>query len=380
MTYDKDNPLFQNKFIQDLGYETPFFLFSKEKIVENLERYKKCFPGANIYYAMKANFEPPILEVLFKAGANFEVASKFELSLIKDLGVPPEKIMYGSAIKPADHIEDFYDYGVRIFACDYGPELEKIAKHAPGSKVYFRLSVDNEKSSIPLSEKFGASKASIVELIDHAEDLGLEPYGISFHVGSQSKDVDSWANNLERVKDVLDAAKEKGTNLKIINIGGGYPCKYLSSGDHITLEEIASKTLKKKKELGITQQFVLEPGRGMIADTGVIVTSVIGKTVRGDKTWLFMDAGVYTGMFESMAYQGSTRYKITSLNGDHGVEVQKYSIAGPTGDGPDVIDRDVDLPKGIDVGDKLLIHDIGAYSLPTVCAFHAFPKPCVYLV
>ena len=372
--------LFQKDDIRNIGHETPFFLFSKEKIVSNLNKFNSLFPDAEVFYAMKANFEPEILKVLHEANANFEVATKFELKLLKDLKVPAEKIIYGTAIKPASHIKDFYDYGVRIFAADYGPELEKIAENAPGSKVYFRLRVNNDDSKIDLSEKFGATKDEVINLVKKAKELNLHPYGVSFHVGSDTSKCSSWADNMERVKYIIDSVEKDGIDLEIINIGGGYPCGTYDDdlSNNTSLKEISDSAYDKKNELGLKQDFILEPGRGLIADTGIAVASVIGKAIRGDKKWLFLDIGVYNGLFQSTVGQEGKKFIVESLK--ESKEKELVSLAGPTGDGPDVIRRDVSLPKDLDIGDKVIFYDIGAYNLPTICNFHALPKPCVYLI
>lgn len=374
-----ESEIFSKESLSKLDYETPFFLFSKEKIINKVEEFKSNFPDAKIHYAMKANFEESVIKIIDNAGVGFEIASKYELAILQRLNISPEKIIYGTSIKPADHIKVAYDYGVRIFACDCLPELEKIARLAPGSNVYFRLHVDNKKSVFDLSEKFGTHKEDICDLIRSARELNLVPYGISFHVGSQSKDSESWANNLDRVKKIIDHVEVDGISLEVINIGGGYPCTYISSDSDITLKEISDALYKRMSKLGIKQNIIMEPGRGMIANSAVAVATIIGKAKRSDTNWLFLDLGVYNGLFEVMAYQGSTRYRCESLTKD-GSDVSRFALSGPTGDGPDVIDRDVELPSNIDVGDKVVIYDVGAYSLVATSPFNGFPKPCVHII
>lgn len=371
--------LFTAEYLKGLQLQTPCFVFSKDKIIEKLKGFEAVFPEAGVFYAMKANFDPQILKVLAETGAGFEVASKFELELLKELNVPPEKIIYGTSVKPIDHIKTFYDYGVRVFACDSFMELEKMAPYAPEAKVFVRLHVDNKRSEIDLSEKFGVTPEKAVRLLQKTKELGMTPYGVSFHVGSQATDPHAWANNLEVAHGVIEEVKKEGIELEIINIGGGYPCKYTSTQDHVMLEEIVENIREKYNELGLTQKIITEPGRGLIADTGVALTSVFGRKNKDDKKWLFLDMGVYMGLFEVMAYQGSTRYRVTPLRKSDAPQTT-FALAGPTGDGPDVIDREVLLPEDMQNGDVLVVHDIGAYSLPCICNFHAFPSPRVYLV
>lgn len=372
--------LFSTETLASSGFKTPYFLFSNKRIKEKYEEFKNYFPGAEIQYAVKANAEPEFLETLFEAGAGFEVASKHELDLLISLKVPPEKIIYGTSVKPAEHIAAFADYGVERFACDSLPELEKIAANAPGSKVYIRVTVDETGSVFKFSEKFGTERENSLGLLTHARELGLKPYGLSFHVGSQASNPKAWAHAIEQLVPVIRELQDAGIMLEALNLGGGFPCHYASSEENVTLEEIAQNIHEASRELPYDLTFILEPGRGIAAETAVLVADVIARVERKERTWLFLDVGVYGGLFETMAYQGSTRYRVTSLRASYDAGEAQFAIAGPTGDSPDVITREALLPADIDVGDKLVFHDVGAYSLVAVSPFNGFPKPGVYFV
>ncbi len=371
---------FEVKFLESLSYETPFFLFSKKRIVKNLREFEKLFPNSQVHYAMKANSEPDLLKLLSDSGSGFEVASVYELNLLKKIKVKPEKIVYGTSVKPAKQIKEFFDYGVDRFAFDSFPEIEKIAAVAPGSRVYVRTIANDSGSVFKFSEKFGTDPASIIPLLTRAKELSLQPYGISFHVGSQASDSNAWANMLNILRSVLQDLDDLGIRLEVINLGGGYPCKYLSGEDTPELKEIAKNTLAALKKFPYTPKIILEPGRGIVADTAVAVASVIERVERRGSTWLFLDLGVYNGLFETMAYQGSTRYPITSMRPIRGAGETLYELAGPTGDSPDVITREALLPSDIGAGDKLIVHNCGAYSLSVTSTFNGFPKPKVYFI
>ncbi len=380
ITGKKPERVFDPLLLETLPYRTPFFLFNKKKILDNYTQFKKLFPNSSVYFAMKANSETEVLKLLFSAGSGFEVASKFELDFLKKIKVSPEKIIYGTSVKPSSHIKAFFQYGVNRFACDSFPELEKIAANAPGSRVYIRTVANDSGSVFKFSAKFGTETSSIIPLLLKARELGLHPYGISFHVGSQASDPDAWANTLISLRSVIQDLQEVGIKLEILNLGGGYPCRYLSSENAPTLKEIAKRTVRQYKKLPYKPKLILEPGRGIIADAGVVVASVIARVERRGNTWLFLDAGVYNGLFETMAYQGSTRYLITSMRPAKNAGETLFSIAGPTGDSPDVITREALLPSDIDVDDKLVIHHTGAYSVVMTSIFNGFPKPDVYYI
>jgi ornithine decarboxylase len=369
---------FDPKFLRSLAHKTPYFLFSKQKILNNLKEFKKFFPGSAVHYAMKANSEKGVLKILADAGAGFEVASKHELDWLKELKVAPEKIIYGTSVKPAEHIKDFFKYGVKRFAADSVQELEKIAQLAPRSKVYIRTVANDSGSVFKFSEKFGTDPSSIIPLLIRAKELGLHPYGISFHVGSQASDAKAWANMLIILRSVISDLLDEGIKLDAINLGGGFPCVYASSEVVPGLSEIANNTLEQYNKLPYLPKLIVEPGRGIIANTAVLIASVIARVERRGNTWLFLDAGTYNGLFESMSYQGSIRYTVTPMRpvGDAGEAL--FELAGPTGDSPDVISRESLLPRDIQVGDKLIFHNVGAYNLFFVSTHNGFPKPDVY--
>jgi ornithine decarboxylase len=369
---------FNSQLIAGLDYETPFFLFSKNKLIGSLRDFNECFPGAAIHYAMKANSEPGVLQTLFAAGSSFEVASRYELDLLKAIGVPAAKIIYGTSVKPISHIKALYKYGADRFAFDSLPELEKIAIAAPGSRVYVRVTVDDAGSVFRFSEKFGADKEAAVPLLHSARKLGLRPYGLSFHVGSQATNPRAWANALKSIAPLLDELQRIGIRVEVINLGGGYPCAYGSIEAPATLWTIGQHTLEEYRRLPYRPQLILEPGRGLVADAAVLVASVIGRVERRSATWLFLDAGVYNALYEALPFQGSTTYQITSLGCPRGSGQALYALAGPTGDSPDVITREALLPRDIGAGDRLMFHAVGAYSLAVASRFNGFPKPAMH--
>ena len=366
--------------IGKLAHETPFFLLSKHGLINRLAEFCSLFPGAAIHYALKANSEPEVLAVLANAGCGFEAASRYELDLLRPARVPADKIIYGTSIKPLSHIACFFERGIDRFAVDCLSELEKIAAAAPGARVYARLAVNDAGSVFKFSEKFGTDKANATALLQQAAKLGFRPYGLSFHVGSQARNAGAWASALKDVRDVMRALERSNVRIETLNIGGGFPCQYASSEFAPTLQEISARFYDEMQTLPYTPELILEPGRGLIAEAAVLVTSVIGRVERGEQTWLFLDAGVYNGLFEAMAYQGSTRYPIDSVRLSNASGEALFALAGPTGDSPDIITREALLPRDTDVGDRLIIRNAGAYTLSVTSRFNGFPKPPLYVV
>lgn len=379
-THKASSPKFNPDFLRKLKHKTPYFLFDKKIIEKNLNKFKKVFPGSDIYYAMKANSEPHVLKTVNDAGFGFEVASRFELDMLKKIKVKPSKIIYGTSVKAQDHIEEFVKYGVNRFAADSLSEIEKIAAIDPKAHVYIRMVANDAGSVFKFSEKFGTDATNIIPLLNRVKELGMHTYGISYHVGSQASDVKAWGNVLVVLRSILSELEEDGIKIDAIDIGGGFPCRYASSDEVPSLEEIAEYTLKEYRKLPYQPKIVLEPGRGIVADAGILVASVIARVERGESTWLFLDAGVYNGLFEAMSYQGSTRYAVNSMRPVGNAGESMFELAGPTGDSPDVIAREALLPNDIQVGDKLIFHNTGAYNLFFNSTFNGFPKPDVYFV
>ncbi len=141
-------------------------------------------PLARIYYAVKANPAAPILERLVKLDSSFDAAS-FEVESCLAAGAAPSAISYGNTVKKVSAIKAAHAAGITMFAFDSAEELEKLAEHAPGARVYCRVAVANEGADWPLSKKFGTTVEMARDLMVRAGAMGLDPYDLSFHVGSQ---------------------------------------------------------------------------------------------------------------------------------------------------------------------------------------------------
>ena len=184
---------------------------------------------AEIYYAVKANPAQPILSLLSRLGSKFDAASIFEIEQCLDVGVSPERISFGNTIKKPGDISRAFAAGVRLFAFDSDAELGKLAAAAPGSRVYCRFLMAGDGAEWPLSEKFGCEVGMACDLLKRAADVGLDPYGVSFHVGSQQRDIGQWDIALGRSAMIFSTLNEAGIELKMVNVGGGFPARYRSS-------------------------------------------------------------------------------------------------------------------------------------------------------
>ncbi|WP_318661608.1 type III PLP-dependent enzyme [Treponema sp.] len=364
--------------------ETPNIVINLNTIKKNYIKLRDSFPYAHIYYAMKANPGEPVLELLSGLGSNFDIASRYELDKILSMGVEPHRISYGNTIKKPKDIKYFYEKGVRVFATDSKDDLKAIAENAPGSKVYVRILVEaSQTADWPLSRKFGCHPDMAYDLIVLARDLGLVPYGISFHVGSQQRDIGQWNDAIAKTKYLFTSLEEEeGIKLSMINMGGGFPASYIDPTND--LSEYASEiTRYLTDDFGEDiPEIVLEPGRSLVGDSGILTSEVI-LTSRKNNTalarWVYVDAGKFNGLIETL--DESIKYPIVTNKDKPGVKESEVIIAGPTCDSMDIMYENsrYKLPTNLKSGDKIYWLSTGAYtSTYASVEFNGFPPLKTY--
>lgn len=360
-------------------YPSPYFYTSKAVLKHNYENFSQLFDESEVYYAVKANSDPGILKYLSRLGAGFEAASSYEIDQLLKIGVKPGRIIYGTSVKPAEHIKDAYKKGIDRFAADSAEEVRKIAKLAPGSRVFIRVVVDDSGSVFTFSERFGAPIESLKDLVLLVKRLGLQTYGVSFHVGSQATNENRWSNALSMIRPVIEELYAKKIKLEMIDIGGGFPVVYYNHQNVPHLPEIIPHIRNSLHMLPYMPKIIMEPGRGIVASSTVLVSTVISRTVRGGKVWLCLDAGIYNALYEAMIHQGLTQYHVHDFSGKKSFKKMHATLAGPTGDSLDIIARDIQIPAHIGVGDKVIFENAGAYTVTMSCAFNGFPKPKLHI-
>jgi len=359
--------------------KTPFLILDIDRVKKNYDRLKKDMDYADIFYAVKANPHDRVLKVLSALGSNFDVASRYELDTLLKLKINPERISFGNTIKKEEDIKYFYKKGVRLFATDSESDLLKNAK---GSNVFFRLLVEGEGSDWPLSKKFGAYSDDIVKLAILAKKNGLSPYGISFHVGSQQRDVMQWDQAIAQCKYIFEELEQKGINLMMINLGGGLPSEYVLPTK--SLEYYASKIKEFiKNHFGKeVPRIIIEPGRFMVGNSGVLVSEIILINKKSESlkySWMYIDAGIYQGLDECVGE--AIKYPILTDKSSKGE--RKFVIAGPTCDSHDIVYEceKYSFPSKINEKDKIYFLSAGAYTYQvSSVGFNGFPPLKVYVV
>jgi ornithine decarboxylase len=370
--------------------DCPCMVLDLEVVQDNYKKFARALPNTRVFYAVKANPAPEVLSLLAKLGSCFDAASVVEIQLVLAAGATAERISFGNTIKKERDVLRALELGVRLFAVDCEAEVEKIARAAEAAgidkrdvKAFCRILCDCAGAEWPLSRKFGCAPDMAIEVLEHAYRLGLEAYGVSFHVGSQQKNTGAWDAALGQPSRVFRECAERGIQLSMVNLGGGFPTKYLK---RIPAVESYGDAIFR----GLTKHFgnripetIIEPGRGMVGNAGVIEAEVVlvsRKSKREEEVrWVYLDIGKFGGLAETM--DESIRYPIRT---DHDEDrMAPCVLAGPTCDSADVLyeKEPYMLPVSLEIGDKVLIEGAGAYTTTyAAVAFNGFPPLKSYVI
>ena len=354
--------------------ETPFLAVDTDVVGFKYRELRACFPSASIYYAVKANPALQVVQQLQALGSRFDVASRFELDMCLAQGIRPDLLSYGNTVKKSADIAYTFAHGVRRFAFDSEAELRKVAANAPGSEVMCRFQTGGENAGWPLSRKFGCDLGMAAELLPLARDLGLRAIGVSFHVGSQQTDPSQWQRPLRDAASLFLNCHRQNLALDTVNVGGGFPVPYESDVPPVNRFAEAIEQSLRDAFGSSRPQVMLEPGRSLVAEAGVIQSEVVlvSRKSRFDRTrWVYLDIGKFGGLAETL--EESIRYQLrTSRTCSPGPVV----LAGPTCDSADILyeKSGYELPLDLDCGDRIEILNTGAYTSSYASVnFNGFP-------
>jgi ornithine decarboxylase len=352
-----------HEFLRCRNEDGPCLVVDLEVVRDNYKAFANALPDTRVFYAVKANPSPEVLSLIAGLGSCFDTASVAEIEMVLAAGATPDRISYGNTIKKERDIARAFALGVRLFAVDCKAEVEKIARAAPGAKVFCRFLFDCAGAEWPLSRKFGCDTEMAVDVLEHAHRLGLEAHGVSFHVGSQQRRTQAWDLALKSAAAIFRACADRGIALAMVNLGGGFPTKYLKE---VPAVESYGRSIFRalRKHFGnAIPETIIEPGRGMVGNAGIIEAEVVlvSKKSKADKLrWVYLDIGKFGGLAETM--DESIRYPIRTPR--DGGEAGPCVLAGPTCDSMDVLyeKQPYELPVSLEIGDKVLIEGTGAYT------------------
>jgi ornithine decarboxylase len=349
------------RFLADVCPATPCLVVDVDRVEENFRALRRALPLARIYYAVKANPATPVLERLVALGSSFDAAGIEEVEACLAAGAAPAAIGFGNTIKKVAAIRRAHQAGVSLFAFDSAEELEKLARNAPGARVYCRIRVENTGADWPLSRKFGTTVEHAKELMLRAGDMGLDPYGLSFHVGSQQTTTAAYELAISRVGMLFTDLTEAGVNLRMMNLGGGFPTRYRGEVPEIDSFAHAIMGAMTQHFGNALPEMVIEPGRYIVGDAGVVSAEVVLVSRRGDDAvrWVYLDIGRFGGLAETEGE--AIKYRITTAH--DGTPMGPVAIAGPTCDGADIMydKANYRLPVALRCGDRIELLAAGAY-------------------
>jgi ornithine decarboxylase len=350
------------RFLVEQQPATPCLVLDLDRVEANFRALRRALPLARIYYAVKANPARAVLERLARLGSSFDAASFEEVADCLNAGASPETISFGNTIKKQSAIRAAFQKGVTLFAFDSVEELEKVASNAPSARVYCRIQVENEGADWPLSRKFGASIEDARELMLRAGEIGLDPYGLSFHVGSQQTNTRAYEVAIAKVAMLFTDLTEAGTNLRMMNLGGGFPTRYRDPVPEIDRFGDAIMASMIEHFGNALPEVLIEPGRFIVGDAGLVSAEVVlvSRRRRDDPVrWVYLDVGRFGGLAETEGE--AIKYRITTPHDES--EMGPVAIAGPTCDGADIIYErsNYRLPIALKTGDRVELLATGAY-------------------
>ena len=350
------------RFLAEQQPATPCLVLDVDRVEGNFRALQRALPLARIYYAVKANPAPQILRRLVGLSSNFDAASIEEVRFCLDAGARPAAISFGNTIKKASAIRSAHERGVSLFAFDSIEELQKLAQHAPGARVYCRILVENEGADWPLSRKFGTTIENARALMLRAGELGLDPYGLSFHVGSQQTTTRAYEVAIGKVAMLFTDLTEAGVNLRMMNLGGGFPTRYRDDVPEIDQFGNAIMGAMTQHFGNALPEMLIEPGRFIVGDAGLVSAEVVLVSRRDPESpvrWVYLDIGRFGGLAETEGE--SIKYRITTPH--DGSAMGPVAIAGPTCDGADILYErsNYRLPLALTSGDRVALLSAGAY-------------------
>ena len=369
-------------FLDKVQPQTPCLVVDLDVVEQSYLALARALEPAQMFYSVKANPAAKILRLLARLGSAFDAASPGEIEACLAVGVEPTRLSYGNTIKKQADIACAYEKGVRLFAFDAESELDKLAAAAPGSRVFCRVLVDNDGAEWPLSRKFGCSPQMAIELLLRAQALGLDACGLSFHVGSQQTDLSQWEKVIEQIARLYRVLRGRGVDLRLVNLGGGFPSRYHQ--DVPSNEAYGSAVIAAvRKHFGDRHpELIVEPGRAVVGDAGVIESEVVlisTKDVGELLRWVYLDVGKFSGLVETM--DEAIKYRlVTACDGGLGGPVV---LAGPTCDSVDILYEKTSyrLPLALKEGDKVRILSCGAYTATySTVGFNGFAPLKAYYI
>ncbi len=385
LNYKNNQPYIEGVAVNDIikSYKTPFYVYSQKAITENYVRLKNNL-NADIFYAVKANSNQAIIELLKLLGAGVDVVSIGELKRALIAGVDPKKIIFEGVGKSDKDIIFAIEKNIRLINIESINELmliDSIAK-AMNKKVNVGVRINpnidgktiDKISTGKKTDKFGISIDNFEDIIDSLKETNnLNLVGISCHVGSQIHNLDVFEKIFKIMKTTTNKFIEAGFNIENLDLGGGLAVQYLDTDPIVELDK-----LKKIFDLyfkNVKYKISFEPGRYLVANAGCIITNIVALKNNGGINYLITDAGMNT-IVRPALYNAIHRIDAIDVSSNMQIE---YSIAGPICESSDILVKNITLPKQT-IGNYLVIYDTGAYGHVMASDYNSRGLPAEILI
>ncbi|WP_426564170.1 type III PLP-dependent enzyme [Angustibacter sp. McL0619] len=343
--------------------QTPVVRVDTAIVLRQLAALRRALPGVQLHYAVKANPARPVLRALARAGCRWDVASRGEIEAVLRAGGAAADMSYGNTVKRAADIAYAHEVGVRRFTFDSPGELAKLTEHAPGSLAMVRITTSGQGAGWALGGKFGCPPDVAADLLVQAIRSGHR-VGVAFHVGSQQSDPLAWTEPVAAAARLREVARAHGADLAVVDLGGGLPAAMREPTASLAVYGAGIRQAVARFLGPDVPELMAEPGRAMVAEAGVLETEVLLVSERAGLRWVYLDAGVFTGLVETVGE--GIRYRVEAVRDGAPLagRTQPAVLAGPTCDSLDVlyVEHPYQLPTSLQPGDRLLFHSTGAYT------------------
>lgn len=351
-------------------YGSPLLIVDAERIRQQYRRLGVALPGVDLHYALKPLPHPAVVRVLGAQGAFFDLATSGEVDMVRSAGIAPARCIHTHPIKRDSDIRTALDFGVRTFIADNPDEIRKFIKYRNRASLLIRVAFRSPDATCDLSRKFGCEPEAVAALLRLAAEHQVEVEGLSFHVGSQTATPGMYVQAIKTCRNLLQQAMQEGFALRTLDIGGGFPADYVVTSTPI--EEFCAPIIAALATLAPGLRLIAEPGRYLVADAALAVATVMGRALRDEQWWYYLDDGLY-GSYSGRLFDHAT-FPLEALCG--GTERFPSVLAGPTCDSIDIIAENIALPH-LAVGDLIVGRSMGAYTWASATDFNLFPKAMV---
>jgi diaminopimelate decarboxylase len=366
---------------------TPAYVYSKQAIVHHFRAYEDALCGFphRICYSVKANSNLAVLSTLAREGAGFDIVSGGELYRVVAAGGDPASVVFSGVGKTEPEIRFALEQGIDSFNCESEAEIESISRIAVSlqrpASIALRVNPDVDAATHPYistglrEHKFGVDIRAAEEIYHRAAALPhIVLDGVSCHIGSQIFDTDTLLEAADKTIALVLRLRAQGFSIRHLDLGGGLAVPYRSSDPHVSIGTFIEHLRAKVSQLPLT--LLLEPGRSIVAEAGILLTRVLLIKHNGEKTFVIVDAAM-NDLIRPALYQAY--HDIIPVIAKSGAGQIMADITGPICETGDFFAHNRHLPA-LESGDLVAIRTAGAYGFALASNYNSRPRPCELLV